>query len=85
MTEGEHVRWHVLGLGNQEDIHTPHWHGQTFVLSGDGTRGGHRVDVVNILPATQLTVDGIMENPGVQCGHIPVTELCEYLIERSTK
>jgi hypothetical protein len=23
MTEGEHVRWHVLGLGNQEDLHTP--------------------------------------------------------------
>ena len=65
MTEGERTRWHVLGLGNQEDIHTPHWHGQTFVLSGDGTRGGHRVDVVNILPATQLTVDGTMENPGV--------------------
>lgn len=59
MREGERVRWHVLGLGNQEDIHTPHWHGQTFEL------GRHRVDVVNILPATQLTVDGTMENPGV--------------------
>ena len=71
MTEGEVVRWHVMGLGNQEDIHTPHWHGQTFVLGG-GAGAGQRVDVVNILPATQLTVDATMENPGTWLFHCHV-------------
>ena len=28
MKEGEVVLWHVMALGNQEDLHTPHWHGQ---------------------------------------------------------
>ena len=27
-------------------------------------KGGARVDVVNLLPATQLTLEGRMENPG---------------------
>ena len=71
MTEGEVVRWHVMGLGNQEDIHTPHWHGQTFLLGG-GAGGGRRVDVVNILPATQLTIDGTMDNPGTWLYHCHV-------------
>ena len=71
MVEGEVVRWHVMGLGNQEDIHTPHWHGQTFLLGG-GSSGGQRVDVVNILPATQLTVEGTMNNPGTWLYHCHV-------------
>jgi FtsP/CotA-like multicopper oxidase with cupredoxin domain len=70
MTEGEVVRWHVMGLGNQEDIHTPHWHGQTLLL-GSGY-SGKRVDAVNILPATQLTLDGTMENPGTWLYHCHV-------------
>jgi hypothetical protein len=32
MMEGQRVRWHVVALGNQEDLHTAHWHGQTFIL-----------------------------------------------------
>ena len=50
MAQGDMVRWHAVALGSQEDLHTPHWHGQTLVA-----KGGARVDVVNLLPATQVS------------------------------
>ena len=70
MTQGEVVRWHVMGLGNQEDIHTPHWHGQALLLGGAAL--AQRVDVVNILPATQLTLQARMENVGTWLYHCHV-------------
>ena len=70
MTEGEVVRWHVMGLGNQEDIHTPHWHGQALLLGSGAV--AQRVDVVNILPATQLTLQARMENVGTWLYHCHV-------------
>ena len=51
MTLGDRVRWYVLALGTEMDIHTPHWHGNT------GLSGGRRVDVVNLLPASSEVVD----------------------------
>ena len=71
MTEGERVRWHLLALGNQEDIHTPHWHGQTLLL-GNPRVGGRRVDVVNLLPATHLSLEHVAENPGTWLYHCHV-------------
>jgi hypothetical protein len=29
MKKGERVRWYLLGMGNEKDLHTPHWHGKT--------------------------------------------------------
>lgn len=31
MTKGEKVDWYLMGLGNEVDMHTVHFHGQTFV------------------------------------------------------
>ena len=31
MTAGEKVDWYLVGLGNEVDLHTVHFHGQTFV------------------------------------------------------
>jgi hypothetical protein len=31
---GERVRWYVLGMGNEKDIHTAHWHGKTCAWRG---------------------------------------------------
>ena len=49
MTEGERVRWHLLALGNQEDIHTPHWHGQTLLLGNQGVLPPSRCLSINAM------------------------------------
>ena len=28
MKKGERVRWYMFSTGNDEDVHTPHWHGR---------------------------------------------------------
>jgi hypothetical protein len=32
MKIGERVRWYLLGLGTEADLHTPHWHGNTVTV-----------------------------------------------------
>jgi manganese oxidase len=51
MRNGEKVRWHLLGMGNEVDLHTPHFHGKTVLYKG------HRTDGIELLPATMATVD----------------------------
>ena len=31
MTAGQRVRWYLMGMGSEVDLHTPHWHGNTVV------------------------------------------------------
>ena len=40
MKQGEKVRWYLLGMGNEIDLHTPHWHGETVT----GCRQKHGCD-----------------------------------------
>lgn len=68
MQVGERVRWYQLALGTEVDLHTPHWHGNTL------QQGGHRVDVINLLPATHTTVDMQPDNPGVWMYHCHVND-----------
>ncbi|WP_460034650.1 hypothetical protein [Methylothermus subterraneus] len=28
------MRWHVLGMGKEVDLHTAHWHGEMVLLGG---------------------------------------------------
>ncbi len=44
MKKGEKVRWYVMAMGNEKDLHTPHWHGLTV---SDPLR---HMDVVELLP-----------------------------------
>lgn len=30
MTQGQKVSWYLLGMGNEVDLHTVHFHGETF-------------------------------------------------------
>lgn len=39
MKKGDKVRWHLLGLGTEVDLHTPHWHGETVSVRGQYTTG----------------------------------------------
>ena len=69
MNEGERVRWYVLGLGSDVDMHTAHWHGMRVVE--DGRR---RTDVVELLPATMKVADMTADNPGSWLMHCHVSE-----------
>ncbi len=65
---GERVRWYVIGLGSESDLHTPHWHGATVTV------GGRREDTVEVLPATTVVADMIPDDLGVWMFHCHVTE-----------
>jgi len=66
MKVGERVRWYVMGSGNEVDIHTTHWHGQTIVSNGN------RMDSVDLLPSSMKTADMIPDNPGTWYFHCHV-------------
>jgi FtsP/CotA-like multicopper oxidase with cupredoxin domain len=68
MKVGEHVRWYLFALGNEIDLHTPHWHGNTAVV------GGHREDTVSLLPATAIVADMVPDDPGIWMFHCHVND-----------
>jgi FtsP/CotA-like multicopper oxidase with cupredoxin domain len=72
MKQGEKVRWYLLGMGNQIDLHTPHWHGETV------TEGGRNADVIELLPGSTKTVDMIADNPGTWMFHCHVEDHMEF-------
>ncbi len=45
-------------LGNENDMHTPHWHGNTLLWNG------LRVDVLQLMPADVQVADMYAANPG---------------------
>ncbi|HVI08684.1 MAG TPA: multicopper oxidase domain-containing protein, partial [Candidatus Binatia bacterium] len=71
MKQGEKVRWHLLAMGNEIDLHTPHWHGLTVV------EDRHNTDVVELLPGSMKTVDLIADNPGTWMFHCHVEDHME--------
>ena len=64
----EHVRWYLMAMGTEVDLHTPHWHGNTVVS------GGMREDVVSLLPATMITADMVPDNLGTWLFHCHVND-----------
>jgi FtsP/CotA-like multicopper oxidase with cupredoxin domain len=51
LKKGQRVRWYLMAMGTEVDLHTPHWHGNTVVANG------MRTDVVSLLPAGMLSAD----------------------------
>lgn len=66
--QGERIRWYLLGMGSEVDLHTPHWHGNTAVVSGK------RTDLVELLPASMKIADMVAENPGTWVYHCHVND-----------
>ncbi len=64
----DRVRWHLVGLGTEVDMHTAHWHGQTVL------NAGKRTDVVELLPGSMVTVDMIAKTPGNWLYHCHVAD-----------
>lgn len=65
---GERVRWHLVALGNETDNHTVHWHGQTVL------EHGRRTDVIELMPASMISVDMIPRATGDWLFHCHVND-----------
>ena len=57
--QGDHVRWYVASLGNEDGLHTLHWHGMSLV-----TEARSRVDTISLLPAESFVLDSVPDSPG---------------------
>jgi len=68
LQKGERVRWYVMSMGTEVDLHTPHWHGN------DVTVNGMRMDVVSLLPAGMVVADMVPDNPGIWLFHCHVND-----------
>jgi manganese oxidase len=68
LKRGEHVRWYVMSMGTEVDLHTPHWHGN------DVTVNGMRMDVVSLLPASMVVADMVPDNVGTWLFHCHVND-----------
>lgn len=72
MQRGERVRWYILGMGNEVDLHTAHWHGKTLLVGG--SNNARRTDVVELLPGSMITADMRADNPGEWMLHCHVAD-----------
>ena len=66
MKQGQRVRWNLMGMGTEVDLHTPHWHGNTVLVNGA------RKDVVELLPASLLVADMKPDDVGTWLYHCHV-------------
>ena len=68
MHRGERVRWYVMSMGTEVDLHSPHWHGNTVTVNG------MRMDVVSLLPATMVVADMVPDDIGTWLFHCHVND-----------
>jgi len=61
----------LLGMGNEKDLHTPHWHGKTV------STGTTNTDVIELLPGSMKTADMVADNPGSWMFHCHVGDHME--------
>uniref|UniRef100_A0A8B9F6D7 ferroxidase n=1 Tax=Amazona collaria TaxID=241587 RepID=A0A8B9F6D7_9PSIT len=71
MNEGDRTNWYLIGMGDEVDIHTVHFHAQTFIFKVDKD---HRGDVYDLFPGTFQTIDLVAENPGTWLLHCHVAD-----------
>lgn len=68
MKAGDRVRWYLMAMGTEVDLHTPHWHGNTAVVHG------MRTDVANLLPASMVSADMTPDAVGTWLFHCHVAD-----------
>jgi hephaestin len=66
--KGLRVRWYVMSMGTEVDLHTPHWHGNTVTVNG------MRMDVVSLLPASMVVADMVPDDVGTWLFHCHVND-----------
>ena len=68
MKVGDHVRWYVATLGDFNNGHTPHWHGNTVMVAGQ------RTDVLSVTSAQMITADMVPDAPGIWLYHCHISD-----------
>ncbi len=68
MKKGDHVRWYVTTLGDFNNAHTPHWHGNTVLVNGQ------RTDVLQVTSAQMITADMVPDAPGIWLYHCHISD-----------
>lgn len=68
MKKGDRVRWYVATLGDFNNGHTPHWHGNTVLV------GGQRTDVLSVTSAQMITADMVPDAPGIWLYHCHISD-----------
>ncbi|HXT84982.1 MAG TPA: multicopper oxidase domain-containing protein [Verrucomicrobiae bacterium] len=68
MKVGKKVRWYMMGMGTEADIHVPHWHGNVLLSNG------MRLDTIQLLPMTMATSDMTPDDPGTWLFHCSVND-----------
>jgi manganese oxidase len=68
MKKGERVRWYLLSNSNENDVHAPHWHGQTVLANS------MRTDTLSLGPMMMMVADMVPDNPGTWLFHCHVSE-----------
>ena len=68
MRQGDRVRWYVTTLGDFNNAHTPHWHGNTVVVAGQ------RTDVLVVTSAQMITADMVPDTPGIWLFHCHISD-----------
>lgn len=68
MKKGDRVRWYVATLGDFNNAHTPHWHGNTVLVAGQ------RTDVVAVTSAQMITADMRPDAPGIWLYHCHISD-----------
>jgi manganese oxidase len=68
MRQGDRVRWYVATLGDFNNAHTPHWHGNTVLVAGQ------RTDVLAVGPAQMITADMEPDAPGIWLYHCHISD-----------
>ncbi len=68
MKKAERVRWYLLSNNNEEDVHDPHWHGQTVVSYR------MRADTVYLDPLAMIVADMVPQQEGTWLFHCHVNE-----------
>lgn len=77
MKKGDRVRWYLVTLGDTNNFHTPHWHGNDVI------HDGHRTDVVALSPAQMEIADMVPDNPGIWLYHCHVSDhMAEGMVTR---
>jgi FtsP/CotA-like multicopper oxidase with cupredoxin domain len=69
MVEGTRVRWYVMSLGTEVDLHTPHWHGNTVLMNDM-----NRTDMVQLLPGSMVVADMQPDDVGIWLFHCHVND-----------
>ncbi len=68
MRQGDRVRWYIAALGDFNNAHTPHWHGNTVLVAGQ------RTDVLSLAPAQMITADMQPDAPGIWLYHCHISD-----------